>query len=102
MRVVKALNKGFRNAKYSLANLYEQGRVFGQKLDHGVSIAKRAYGAIAPALQAIAPEQTKGLSQGLSKGLGAYEELRKKVQDVDAGAQSTISAVKKAVPELGL
>jgi hypothetical protein len=93
----------FRNVKNHATQGYHKTKDFLNKVDHGVSIAKRVYSQIAPILDKFVGGHG---NQHVMKALGGYESLRNRVMDghekVVNNVNQAMSGLKKHVPELGL
>jgi len=93
----------FGNHMSNLKNTFGRGyahvkNVLGH-VDRGVSIAKKVYAILAPALDHYGGG---GLHQHAVKAIGGYEHIRNKVMDGHQATQKVVGALKKAIPELGL
>jgi len=93
----------FGNVKHHIGQAYHRTKHFLGQLDHGVYVAKKVYGILAPALDHYGGGAVK---KHIVKAIGGYEHLRNKVMDTHEAASNNVNQVvgrlKKKVPELGL
>ena len=89
------LQEAYHQGKRTVANVWNHAVKFAGQIDHGFSVAKRLYGALQPAIQDFG-----GLSQGIMRGISAYESGRKDVLSGYNQVQAMQSRIKKAVPEI--
>jgi hypothetical protein len=89
--------------KHHIGNTYRRTKHFLGQVDHGVQIAKKVYGAVAPVLEHHGGGQA---NKHIMKAIGGYEHLRNKVMDthdtVGNNVNQVVGHLKKRVPELGL
>ena len=72
---------------------------FAGQLDHTMGVARRAYGAISPALQDLGASQVHG---AVMQGFKAYDQGRGETMGLHNKIQSSLNRLRKAAPELDL
>ena len=99
----ESVHRAFGNLKHHVGQTYHRTKHFLGQVDHGVQIAKKIYGAVAPVLEHYGGG---GANKHIMKAIGGYEHLRNKVMDTHETAANNVNQVvghlKKRVPELGL
>jgi hypothetical protein len=89
--------------KHRIGHAYHTTKHFLGQVDHGVQIAKKVYGAVAPVLDQYGGKQA---NKHIMKAIGGYEHIRNKVMDTHETVGNNLNQVagnlKKRVPELGL
>ena len=85
------------SVKRFMGNAYTEGRKWAGTLDGYANLARRVLGAAAPMLEDLGA--SRATSAGM-RGLSEYDQVRKKVMQVDDRAQSHLSRISKAAPEL--
>ena len=91
------LKTGFGNVKNFLGNAYNTTKKTLGSLDAMFGDAKKIYGAVAPAIQDLAPQQMRGglskIHDNVMKGVQGYENIRNKIDDAEQQAVSKIGDV---------
>ena len=85
------------HVKKFMGNAYAEGRKWAGTIDGYANLATRVLGAAAPMLEDL------GASRATAAGvrcLSEYDQVRKKVMETDDRAQSHLSRISKAAPEL--
>ena len=95
--------RAFGNLSHHIGQTYHRTKNFLGHVDHGIQIAKKVYGVVAPALE----QHGEGHAhKHIVKAIGGYEHLRNKVMDTHETTVNNVNQVvghlKKRVPELGL
>ena len=95
------LKTGFGNVKNFLGNAYNTTKKTLGSLDSMFGDAKKIYGAVAPAIQDLAPQQMRGdltkIHDNVMKGVQGYENIRNKIDDAEHQAVSKIGDVMSKV-----
>ena len=95
------LKTGFGNVKNFLGNAYTTTKKTLGSLDSMFGDAKKIYGAIAPAIQDIAPAQAQsGLAQldkMMMKGVQGYENIRNRIDNAESQMISKVGDVMSKV-----
>ena len=91
------LKTGFGNVKNFLGNAYHTTKKTLGSMDQMFGDAKKIYGAVAPAIQDLAPQQMRGglskIHDNVMKGVQGYENIRNKIDDAEHQAVSKIGDV---------
>ena len=91
------LKTGFGNVKIFLGNAYNTTKKTLGSLDAMFGDAKKIYGAVAPAIQDLVPQQMQGpldnLRGGVMKAVQGYENIRNRIDDVENKAVSKVGEV---------
>ena len=95
------LKTGFGNVKNFLGNAYNTTKKTLGSMDQMFGDAKKIYGAVAPAIQDLAPQQLQGpldnLRGGVMKAVQGYENIRNKIDDVENQAVSKVGDIMSKV-----
>ena len=95
------LKTGFGNVKKLLGNAYNTTKKTLGSMDQMFGDAKKIYGAVAPAIQDLAPQQLQGpldtLSGGVMKAVQGYENIPNRIDDVENKAVSKVADVMSRV-----
>ena len=90
------LKTGFGNVK-KLSNAYNTTKKTLGSMDQMFGDAKKIYGAVAPAIQDLAPQQLQGgltkIHDGVMKGVQSYEGVRNRIDDAQTQAVNKIGDV---------
>ena len=86
-----------QRVKSGIAGSYHTAMKIAGGIDHGLTVAKRLYGAIAPMLDEFGVSHRPAM-----KALTTYEDFKRKAIDVHDLAETTANRVRRTVPELGL
>ena len=97
----------FNKAKKNIGNKYVEGKRLLHNIDHGVKIAKKVYGAVAPVINSLAGnENFSKINKHAMKAISGYDNIRKNVMEGHDQAEShvnqTVSNLKKAGVSIGL
>ena len=99
----ESLHRAYHNVKHHLGQAYHKTKHFLGNVDHGVHVAKKVYGVLAPVLDSYGGGHH---NKNILKALGGHEHLRNKVMDthetVSHNVNQVVGNIKKKVPELGL
>ena len=91
------LKTGFGNVKNFLGNAYNTTKKTLGSMDQMFGDAKKIYGAVAPAIQDLAPQQLQGgltkIHDGVMKGVQSYEGVRNRIDDAQTQAVNKIGEV---------
>ena len=91
------LKTGFGNVKNFLGNAYNTTKKTLGSIDQMFGDARKIYGAVAPAIQDLAPQQMQGglskIHDNVMKGVQGYENIRNKIDDAEQQAVSKIGDV---------
>ena len=85
-----------------IQDTYATAKHWGQKIDSGVRIASKIYGAIQPALRDYAPAAEKTISSNVRAVKGEYDSIRDRVVGENERAGNAIASVKSKLPNLGI
>ena len=95
------LKTGFGNVKNFLGNAYHTTKKTLGSMDQMFGDARKIYGAVAPAIQDLAPQQLQGglskIHDNVMKGVQGYEGIRNKIDDAEHQAVSKIGDVMSKV-----
>ena len=95
------LKTGFGNVKNFLGNAYNTTKKTLGSIDQMFGDAKKIYGAVAPAIRDLAPQQMQGplenLRGGVMKAVQGYENIRNKIDDVENQAVSKVGDIMSKV-----
>ena len=95
------LKTGFGNVKNFLGNAYHTTKKTLGSMDQMFGDAKKIYGAVAPAIQDLAPQQLQGpldnLRGGVMKAVQGYENIRNRIDDAENQAVSKVGDVMSRV-----
>ena len=69
------------------------------QIDHAMSIGKRIYGALQPAIQDMGGGD---INRAVMSGIGRYEQGRNEILGHHNNVQAQLSRIRRAVPELDL
>ena len=94
-----SLRQGFGHVKSFLYHSYNQAHKFANTLDGHISVAKKAYGVVAPLLDQMAGSS---INRTATKAIESYDELKRKVIDGDSRGRQVHSNLRKVVPELNI
>ena len=82
------LKTGFGNVKNFLGNAYHTTKKTLGSMDQMFGDVKKIYGAVAPAIQDLAPAQAQGglaqLDKMMMKGVQGYENIRNRIDDAES------------------
>jgi tyrosyl-tRNA synthetase len=92
--------QGFDSLKGHLRGAYQTGRHYAGIFDSAVQGARKAYGVLKPILDSSATG--KKISGVAGNALMSYDQLKGDVLSVHDRTHSTLGALRKAVPEIGL
>ena len=91
------LKTGFGNVKHFLGNAYNTTKKTLGSMDQMFGDVKKIYGAVAPAIQDLAPAQAQGglaqLDKMMMKGVQGYENIRNKIDDAENQAVSKVGDI---------
>ena len=95
------LKTGFGNVKNLLGNAYNTTKKTLGSMDQMFGDAKKIYGAVAPAIQDLAPQQLQGglskIHDNVMKGVQGYENIRNRIDDAQNQAVSKVGEVMSKV-----
>ena len=95
------LKTGFGNVKNFLGNAYHTTKKTLGSMDQMFGDVKKIYGAVAPAIQDLAPAQAQGglaqLDKMMMKGVQGYENIRNRIDDAENKAVSKVGEVMSKV-----
>ena len=94
------IQQGFDRLKGHLRGAYQTGRHYAGLFDSAMQVGRRAYGVLKPILDSSS--SGKKVSGIAGNALMSYDQLRGDVLSVHDQAQSTLGALRKAVPEIRL
>ena len=92
-----SIRQGFGHVKSFLNHSYSQANKFANTLDSHVSVARRAYGVVAPLLDEFTGTRANNTAM---KALDTYDNLKRKVVDGDSRGREVHARLRKAAPEL--
>ena len=95
-----SIQQGFDRLKGHLRGAYQTGRHYAGIFDSAVQGARKAYGVLKPILDSSATG--KKISGVAGNALMSYDQLKGDVLSVHDRTHSTMGALRKAVPEIGL
>ena len=82
------LKTGFGNVKNFLGNAYTKTKNTLGSLDNMFGDVKKIYGAVAPAIQDLAPSQAQGglaqIDKMMMKGVQGYENIRNRIDNAES------------------
>ena len=94
------IQQGFDRLKGHLRGAYNTGRHYAGLFDNAVQGARKANGVLKPILDSS--QTGKKISGVASNALMSYDQLRGDVLSVHDRTHSTLGALRKAIPEIGL
>ena len=95
----RSFQEHFQQGKRTIGHMWNHAVKFAGQLDHTMGVARRAYGAISPALQDLGASQVHG---AVMRGFDAYGQGREKTMGLNNKVQSHLNRLRKAAPELDL
>ena len=93
------LHDAFHQGKRTVGNMWNTATKWAGQIDHAFGVGKRLYGALQPMIQDIGGG---GVNRAVMQGIGNYERGRNEVLGHHNSVQSTLSRLRRAVPEIGL
>ena len=94
-----SIRQGFGHVKSFLNHSYNQVHKFANTLDSHVSVARRAYGVVAPLLDEMTGSR---INRTATKAIDTYDKLKRKVIEGDARGREVHSHLRKVAPELNI
>ncbi len=95
-----SIQQGFDRLKGHIRGAYQTGRHYAGIFDSAVQGARKAYGVLKPILDSSATG--KKISGVAGNALMSYDQLKGDVLSVHDRTHSTLGALRKSVPEIGL
>ena len=91
----------FNKAKNSIGNKYVEGQRLFHNIDHGVKIAKKVYGAVAPVINSLAGNETVSrINKHAMKAISEPGNIRQSVMEghdqAEAHAAQAMTNFKKS------
>ena len=100
MKITPAsIRQGFGHVKSFLNHSYNQAHKFAKTLDSHVSVAKRAYGVVAPLLDQMTGSR---INRTATKAIETYDDFKQKVIDGDSRGREVHAHMRKVAPELNI
>ena len=81
----------FHRTKNMIGHAYHRAKAFLGDVDHGFSIAKKVYGAVAPILSQV--NGGNQINKHIMNAVGGYEGIRNKVMDAHDTAINNVNQV---------
>ena len=93
----RQIQNAWRTGKRLIGGAASWATKIAASLDHGISISKRLYGALSPAIQDFAPA---GTTRNIMDAFGAYDSGRNEVMEGYNNVRTQLNLVQRAVPEI--
>ena len=95
----KHLQDAWHHGKRTVGNMWNNAVKLAGDLDHVMNISKRIFSVAHPMIQDIGGSN---VNRAIVSGLGRYEQGRDQVLGQYNNVQSTLSRLRRAVPEIDL
>ena len=91
----RVIQDAWHHGKRAIGHAWETTHSIAAQLDHGMNIAKRLYGALAPALHGMG-----GANKAIMGGFQAYDSAKSDVVGMHNQVAAMQGRIRRAVPEI--